>query len=59
MIGNDAAGPGVMVLTMRDLFLEVENSKSEKNYKVSSYDAYKAAISLISIDIYAVSGSLQ
>lgn len=39
MIGNDAAGPGVMVLTMRDLFLEVENSKSEKNYKVSSSNA--------------------
>lgn len=35
MIGNDIAGPGVMVLTMRDLFLEVENSKADKNYKIS------------------------
>ncbi len=35
MIGNAEAGAGVMVLTMRDLFLEVENSKSDKTYKVS------------------------
>ena len=35
MIGNDAAGPGVMVLTMRDLFFEVETNKAEKNYKIS------------------------
>lgn len=37
MIGNDIAGPGVMVLTMRDLFLEVETNRTEKNYKISFY----------------------
>eukprot|EP00026_Physarum_polycephalum_P002447 Phypoly_transcript_02453.p1 GENE.Phypoly_transcript_02453~~Phypoly_transcript_02453.p1 ORF type:complete len:837 (+),score=158.90 Phypoly_transcript_02453:78-2588(+) len=35
MIGNEVAGPGVMVLTMRDLFLEVEGNKADKNYKIS------------------------
>ncbi len=35
MIGNQTGGPGVMVLTMRDLFEMIEQNKSEKKIKVS------------------------
>ena len=34
MIGTEGAA-GVMVLTMRDLFVEVEKNAAEKNYKIS------------------------
>jgi hypothetical protein len=34
MIGNQDQ-PGVMVLTMEDLFARIDNSKSEKKIKVS------------------------
>jgi kinesin family member 18/19 len=35
MMGCDESGPGVMALTMIDLFTEIEKCKSEKQVKVS------------------------
>lgn len=35
MIGNDTSGPGVMVLTMRDLFQAVDDKRSECKFKLS------------------------
>jgi len=35
MIGNEKSGAGVMVLTMRDLFRAIEESKSEKKFQIS------------------------
>jgi kinesin family protein 18/19 len=35
MMGNDSSGPGVLVLTMIDLFNMIEANKAEKQYKVA------------------------
>jgi kinesin family protein 18/19 len=35
MIGNENSGAGVMVLTMRDLFKEVDARKTESKIKIS------------------------
>ena len=34
MIGNETAGPGVMVLAMQDLFQKIESLKSEREFRV-------------------------
>jgi kinesin family protein 18/19 len=35
MIGNEHSGPGVMVLTMREIFNIVQSTQAEKKYKVA------------------------
>eukprot|EP01133_Synstelium_polycarpum_P011374 gene11374-13259_t len=57
MIGNDASGAGVMVLTMRDLFQAVDDQKDGKGYTISmSYmEIYNETIR----DLFAPDGSTR
>ncbi len=58
MIGNSSSGPGIMVLTMRDLFSKVADMKYDKTFNtcISYMEIYNESIR----DLFAPeSGSLN
>ena len=52
MMGNETAGPGVMVLSMRDLFAKMEERRLESQYKIciSYLEIYNETIRDLLVD---------